>query len=154
MKRETATERRSNGQEGRVGGSCTRISGVVLHRHHPSSGMWRSRGDTVLCVMRIELRIPLARGQNPDAPREVASTPDARWKGRTRMLRKRRAIGGDAGAHTTEEEVRQGSRVSLCAVLHVVASVISCHATRGAGRPGADGGRDKTPRLALGADGA
>jgi hypothetical protein len=31
----------------------------------------------------------------------------------------------DVGAHTTEDVIRQGSRVSLCAGRHVVASVIS-----------------------------
>jgi hypothetical protein len=144
-----------NGQQGRVGGTCTRISGVVLRRRHPSSGMWRSRGNTVLCVMRIELRIPLARGQNPYAPEKGWNAPPERGGGDTpRTLRGRAVMRRAVGAHTTEEVIRQGSRVSLCAGLHVVASVSSGVRCDESNLSRAGERKCKTPHLALGAGGA
>ncbi len=107
----------------RVGGSCTRISGVVLRGVHPSAGMWTSHGDTVLWILRIELRTPVARGQSPDAPKGVINsglrprsgverrTANAPGESDTAMG----SGGSNAGARTTAEVIRQGSRVSLCA---------------------------------------
>ncbi len=137
MRRATTT----NEQDGLAGLApassvpCSAGSCLLQALGHPAA---ISRSDPA-----IELLIPLARGQSPYAPKVVItnalqragdgegqrgeSAPGAGWRGTAGAprgndcgCRAGEATSVRVGARTTAEVHRQGSRVSLCAGLHVV----------------------------------